>query len=89
MRSSSFPIPVALLVIVSLSACAGRFSEETPPADAKPLSEIVKSLEEHGYKDVERIRFDDNVWVIDAHQHNGKEIDLRVDPVSGKIVKSR
>ena len=75
-------------MIVSLSACASRFSEETPPADAKPLSEIVKSLEEQGYKDVERIKFDDNVWVIDAHQHNGKEIDLRVDPVSGKIVKS-
>ena len=48
-------------LIVSLSACASRFSEETPPADAKPLSEIVKSLEEQGYKDVERIKFDDNV----------------------------
>ena len=55
MRASTFLVPTALLGAVSLSACAGRFSQETPPANAKPLSEIVKSLEDQGYKDVERI----------------------------------
>jgi hypothetical protein len=87
MRTSSFLGPAALLAAVSLSACASRFSEETPPANAKPLSEIVKSLEDQGYKDVERIKFDDNAWVIDARQPGGKEIDLRIDPVSGQVIK--
>ena len=87
MRTSHFLGPAALLAVASLSACAGRFSEETPPANAKPLSEIVKSLEDQGYKDVERIKFDDNAWVIDLRQPGGKEIDLRIDPVSGQIIK--
>jgi len=76
-----------LVAVASLSACAGRFSEETPPANAKPLSQIVKSLEDQGYKDVERIKFDDNAWVIDLRQPGGKEIDLHINPVSGQIIK--
>ena len=87
MRTSVFLGSAALLAVVSLSACAGRFSEETPPANAKPLSEIVKSLEDQGYKDVERIKFDDNAWVIDVRQPGGKEIDLHINPVSGQIIK--
>ena len=88
MRSSSFPIPVALLVIVSLSACARRFSDETPPANAKPLSEIIKSLEDQGYTSIGRIKFDDNAWVIEVHQAGGREVELLVNPVSGQIVKT-
>jgi hypothetical protein len=88
MRTSNLLVPLALLAIVSLSACAHRFSEEAPPSDAKPLSEIVRSLEDQGYKDVERIKFHDNVWVIDVHQTGGKEIKLHVNPVSGQVVKS-
>jgi Peptidase propeptide and YPEB domain len=87
MRTSTFLVPTALLAAVSLSACAGRFSEESPPANAKPLSEIVKSLEDQGYKDVERIKFDDKAWVVDARQPGGKEIDLHVNPVTGQIIK--
>jgi len=77
-----------LVAVASLSACAGRFSEETPPANAKPLSQIVKSLEDQGYKDVERIKFDDNAWVIDLRQPGGKEIDLHINPVSAQIIKN-
>jgi hypothetical protein len=87
MRTSNFLGPAALLAAVSLSACASRFSEETPPANAKPLSEIVKSLEDQGYKDVKRIKFDDNAWLVDVRQPGGKEIDLRINPVSGQIIK--
>jgi hypothetical protein len=87
MRTSTYLVPTALLAAVSLSACAGRFSEETPPANAKPLSEIVKSLEDQGYKDVERIRFDENAWVVDVRQPGGREIDLHINPVSGQIIK--
>lgn len=87
MRNSNLLGVAALLAAASLSACAGRFSDETPPANAKPLSEIVKSLEDQGYKDVKRIKYDDNAWIVDVRQPGGKEIDLRIDPVSGQIVK--
>jgi len=87
MRTSHFLGPATLLVVASLSACASRSSDETFPANAKPLSQIVKSLEDQGYKDVKRVKFDDNAWVIDVRQPGGKEIDLRIDPVSGQIIK--
>ena len=88
MRTSDVSLPIALLAVATLSACAHRFSEEAPPANAKPLSEIVRSLEDQGYNDVERIKFDDNVWVIDVHRAGGKKIKLHVNPVSGQVVKS-
>jgi hypothetical protein len=88
MRTSDVCLPIALLAVATLSACTHRFSEEAPPSNAKPLSEIVRSLEDQGYKDVERIKFDDNVWVVDVRQAGGKEIKLRVNPVSGQVVKS-
>jgi hypothetical protein len=31
------------------AAQANWFSDESPPANAKPLSEIIKSLEDKGY----------------------------------------
>jgi hypothetical protein len=88
MRTSDVSLPIALLAVATLSACAHRFSEEAPPANAKPLSEIVRSLEDQGYKDVERVKFDDNVWVIEVRQAGGKEVKLHVNPVSGQVVKS-
>ena len=89
MRALDVPVPLAVLAVATLSACAHRYSEEAPPSNAKPLSEIVRSLEDQGYKDVERVKFDDNVWVIDVRQAGGKEIKLHINPVSGQIVKSR
>jgi hypothetical protein len=48
MRTSMVPALAGLLAMAPLSAHAGWFSEETPPANAKPLSEIIKSLEDQG-----------------------------------------
>lgn len=44
MRTLDVPVPLALLAVASLSACAHRYSEEAPPSNAKPLSEIVMSI---------------------------------------------
>ncbi|MGH6894341.1 MAG: PepSY domain-containing protein [Dongiaceae bacterium] len=78
-----------MLAMAPLSAHADWFSEETPPADAKPLSEIIKSLEDQGYKGIEEMEYDDDAWVIDVHQAGDKEVELHVDPVSGQIVKTK
>ena len=64
---------------------AGWFSDESPPANAKPLSEIVKSIEDKGYKTITELEFDDGVWKIEVHQPGGKEVHIKVDPVSGAI----
>jgi hypothetical protein len=87
MRKSAFVTLAALLIIAPVSAHAGWFSEERPPANAKPLSEIIKSIEDQGYKNIEEVEFDDGAWEIEVHQASGKEVEIHVDPVAGKILK--
>ena len=58
---------------------------EMPPIDAKPLSELVRALEEKGYSPFVDIEFEDGKWEIEVYKEGVKR-ELRVDPVSGKIV---
>jgi Peptidase propeptide and YPEB domain len=79
-------------VVVALAgapgiAQAGWFSDEMPPANAKPLSEIIKAIEDKGLKTITDIEFEDEVWNIEAHQIDGKEIRLKVNPITGEIRK--
>jgi len=84
-----FVRPMLLVVIVMAGpvsgARAGWFSDELPPANAKPLSEIVKMIEEKGYRAITEIEFDDGVWKVEAHQSDGKEVHIKVDALSGAI----
>jgi hypothetical protein len=79
----------SLLIVALASAAnmahAGWFSDELPPANAKPLSEIIKSVEDKGYKTITDIEFDDGVWKIEMHQPDGNEVHISVDPVNGII----
>ena len=80
----------AALLIVSLASAAnmaraGWFSDELPPANAKPLSEIIKAVEDKGYKTITDVEFDDDAWKIEVHQPDSNEIHIEVDPVSGII----
>jgi hypothetical protein len=58
-----------------------------PPADAKPLSEIVKMLEEGGkVAYVTEIEWDDRggYWEVDYMQTEGGKVEVKLDPVSGQ-----
>jgi hypothetical protein len=87
MRNSAIAALVALPIIAPVSAYAGWFSEEMPPANAKPLSEIIKTVEDRGYKNIEEVEFNDGAWDIEVHQASGREVEIHVDPVAGKILK--
>jgi hypothetical protein len=68
------------------AAHAGWFTDdEVPPANAKPLSEIIKAVEDKGYKTITEVEFDDGVWKIEVQQPGGKEVHIKVDPVSGGV----
>jgi hypothetical protein len=69
------------------TARAGWFSDEMPPANAKSLSEIIKAIEDKGLKTITDVEFEDEVWNIEAHQIDGKEIRLKVNPITGEIRK--
>lgn len=79
---------LGLLAVLALSPAAAQadwFTDEAPPANAKPLSEIIKALEDQGYKQITEIAFDDGVWEIEVRQADGTEVELKADPVSGDI----
>lgn len=89
MKNSFVAAFATFLIIAPASAYAGWWfsKEEMPPANAKPLSEIIRSLEDQGYKNIETVGFDDGVWEVEVHQAGGKEVEFHVDPLTAKIVK--
>ena len=80
-------VSAATLVTLPLTAKADWFADETPPANAKPLSEVIKSLEDQGYKTIESVDFDDDEWEIEVHKADGSEVELHVNAISGQITK--
>ena len=85
MRTLKMTFLVLAMTGAAGAAHAGWFSDESPPANAKPLSEIIKSVEDKGYKTITELEFDDGVWQVEVHQPDGKEVHIKVDPVSGAI----
>jgi len=83
MKTLIISILFSLLFLQQTSIAA-----EMPPQNAKLLSEIVRTLEEQGYNPIVDIEFDDDRWEIEAYKEGVKR-ELRVEPVSGKIISDR
>ena len=89
MTKYALPLIGSTIVLSSLfatAAFAGWFDEEAPPADAKPLSAIIKALEEQGYRTITAVEFEDGRWEVEVKGPTGQEMELQVDPVSGAVV---
>ena len=82
---STFVFAVAALGATAIAARADWFKDEAPPANAKPLSAIIKTVEDHGYKVITEVDFESGKWEIEVHQPGGKELELHVDAISGQI----
>jgi uncharacterized membrane protein YkoI len=87
MRSSYSVLAIAIcgLAASSLVARANWFRDETPPPNAKPLSTIIKTVEDRGYGTITEVEFEDGKWEIEVHQPGGKEKEIHVDAISGQI----
>lgn len=84
---SGFVIAILGLAASTLAARAGWFHDEAPPANAKPLSTIIKSVEDRHYGTITEVEFEDGKWEVEVHQANGKELEIHVDAVNGQIVR--
>jgi len=83
---------LGLLSTVSLLAVALNTSpavaDEQPPANAKPLSELVRTIEQRAdFQSFESIKFDDGAYEVEYYMRDGKEKKLHIDPVSGTETK--
>ena len=85
MRILGTALLIAALASAANMAHAGWFSDELPPTSAKPLSEIIKTVEDKGYKTITDVQFDNGVWKIEVHQPDDNEVHINVDPANGTI----
>lgn len=79
---------LAALAPLSLSVTPAVAATERPPADAKPLSQIIKALEDAGFVPIVEVDFKRGFWHVEAFQ-NGQKRELEVQPVTGEIVSNR
>lgn len=84
---SSFAIAICGLAASTLIARASWFRDETPPANAKPLSGIIKAVEDRHYGTITEVEFEDGKWEIEVHQAGGKEMEIHVDAITGEIAR--
>jgi len=76
------PIAIASVLVLLSSAAPARDKDEIPPANAKRLSEIVRSVEAEGHTVITDIDFDDWKRIVRVYKA-GLEFEIRIDPVSG------
>ncbi|TVM02937.1 MAG: hypothetical protein CV087_07790 [Candidatus Brocadia sp. WS118] len=57
--------------------------DELPPANAKPLSSIIQSLEERNLGVITDVEFDDGFWEVKLHK-DGRVVKLDIDPRTGE-----
>jgi len=73
---------VSLLAASLLAGCTG--AEEKPPANAKLLSEIARTIEQRAdFGAFESIEFEDGVYEVEYYAKDGTEKKVHIDPVSG------
>ncbi len=84
---ASISFAICALAASTLVARADWFRDETPPANAKPLSIIIKTVEDRHYGTITEVEFDDGKWEIEVHQPGGKEKEIYVDAISGQITR--
>ncbi|MEE7545820.1 PepSY domain-containing protein [Xanthomonas sp. Kuri4-1] len=73
----------ALLAAGALSTAQAQIQK--PNGEAMTAAQVEAMLTAKGFKNIHDVKFDDGLWEADAKSGDGKELDLRVDPVSGRI----
>lgn len=76
------------MAISSSLAISQVLASEKPPADSKPLIEIIQTLEAKGYGPITEISMDGGVWEVEAYKNNEKR-ELRINPLTGQILSDR
>jgi hypothetical protein len=90
LKHREFPVMKLALALAALFVAAATFAQPAmagpPPSNAKPLSEIIKSLEDSGnvtyFDEVEWD--DDGYWEVQYYRPDGSKVEIKVDPVSGE-----
>lgn len=79
-----FAAPLFLALLAAPSAQAQE-PDRAPPADARPLSEIVAAVEKRdGFRYIDEVEWDeDGFWNVTYYTSDRAKVEIRYDPVSG------
>ena len=81
------------LAIATLILTPTAFSDEKPDSSARPLSQVIKMLENKGYTpivdvELDDVELDDADWEVEAYKNDSRR-ELRIDPVTLEILSGR
>lgn len=74
----------ASILTALLGVAVGAHAQTTAESGLKQ-SEVKALLDQQGYSRVDKIEFNDGLWEAKATSANGERVDLRVEPVSGRV----
>lgn len=81
-------VTLSCILFILAFASIQTMAAERPPVNAKPLSDIIKRLENQGYAPVIEVSLDDGVWEVEAYKDNVLR-ELLVHPATGEIHSDR
>lgn len=82
MRHIRAGVPLVGLLVLLLSQTVAA---APPPPEARPLSEILRMIEEGGgVAHFDEIEWDDGHWEIKLVRPDGSKDELKIDPVTGQ-----
>lgn len=90
---------IASGMMVWTAAAVAADSTATPATDAAsvaptvqqitPMSAVLRNLQASGYVAIKEVRLEDGFYKAEAINAQGKKIDVRIDPETGKIVEPK
>lgn len=75
----------ALVGALALTSYATFAQAADKPAKALTSNEVTRMLTAKGYTKVHDVKFEHGVWTADARSGDGKDVDVHIDPVTGRI----
>lgn len=81
------------LIGFGASATLPAFAQSDSAAAAAPanwmsIEQVNAKVQAAGYRDVEKIERDDGKYEVKATDAEGRRVELKLDPVSGEILKT-
>lgn len=66
---------------LALAVCGAAMAQQQAMTEAQ----VRQTLIDQGYTHVDDLKFDDGLWHADARSADGSNVELRIDPKSGKV----
>ncbi|MCC8536110.1 PepSY domain-containing protein [Xanthomonas axonopodis pv. poinsettiicola] len=75
----------ALIGALTLASQVAFAQDAAKPANALTSTEVTSMLTAKGYTKVHDVKFEHGVWTADARSGDGKDVDVHIDPVTGRV----